>query len=81
MAAHNKRFNIRTEDVSAAPARPSVTRAPIPSKLNGERRRILTAFPSGAITWSDFESARLNQTIAAKVASEKVESHNWKSKR
>jgi hypothetical protein len=37
------------------------------------RRPVLSARPTGEIVWHDwnnFESARLNQTIAAKVASE-----------
>jgi len=76
MAAHNKRFNIRPVDVSAALARPPVTRATMPavaSKVLGERRRVIST-DGGQIIWHDWqthERLRLDRTIAAKVAQDK----------
>jgi len=70
MAGHNQRFKIRPADVSAAPARKPVPSVNAPA-FSGDRRRILTATPDGLISWHDFESARLNQTIAAKVSQDK----------
>lgn len=70
MASAKRRFKIRPADVAAVPACKPVPSVNAPA-FSGERRRVLTATPDGLISWHDFESARLNQTIAAKVASEK----------
>jgi len=71
MAGHTHRFKIRAVAEPSPRKRVPSVNAPA---FAGDRRRVLSAQPTGEVVWHDwnnFESARLNQTIAAKVAAEK----------